>query len=530
MKNSVVKLHLIILFFIEIFGAALPAYGGEKAATPLEKTGKLTSYCEMKAFLKKLAQSSENITMEELGKSGKYNTPIYLITVENKKIPEDRKLKVMVIARIHGSEPSGMEAAMGFIRDLADPANKQGQVYLENFNFYIIPCLNPEGAKAAMTQYRETEGFWNKKGRANAFDIDINRDYHALKSAEAKLSVSLFNRISPQVVLDLHEFSSKPLIVAGKGWWRAKYFDLMMGAGRHPDVYPPLAQFARTMCEEKVFPGLKAQGIRGVFYALADGSFDSSYHMAVNGADYFNLRNALTFLLETAASDEGEKNIIKRTDSHRAAIKIILDELIRNKKTIEDLVRDSRKFALERDSITLSMKTKPVEVTMGDEKVIRKYLQTEITIDGRTYQSPVHVRFRDGDLEERTTLDLPGGYVIICNDVNFIKILILHGIKVYEAQATVKSGKALIPRHSFYVPVEQESSAIIGFTLDPTAVEKNRFPLMARVQVLPVEEPLNLNNFKEIQSPDQVPQVIQRFTNFMEELLKNQSVEDSKGN
>ena len=490
-----------------------------------EKTGKLTEYKTMEKELQSLADKDKRISMSVIGQSEKNNIPIYLLEFRNENY-QDEKLRVMIVARTHGSEPAGMEAVISFIRNLTADMNGDTQKYLANIDFHIIPCLNPDGANYALESYRKSNGWWDKTGRRNGMGIDINRDYNALESRETQTCVSAFNTIKPHVVIDLHEFSSIPVVVAGKGWWRARYFDVLLGAGRHPDVYPPLARFAHKVCEEKVFPGLKAEGVRSFYYPSEGGNLNPLSLSGITAADYFNLRNSLTFLVETAGYDQGEKTIEKRTRWHRLTLKILLDELCTNKAEIIKLTEDSRRYAAERETITLKMGSLPVEVEIDGVKSANHTLTSQVKVDGRKFFSKLTVKFRKGNPLDKEILDLPSGYMVTVTHKDFIGKLMLHGIKVYEALKVVRNKSATIPAHAFYIPADQESSAIIGYILDPAAQKINNYSLVDRVLVMPVELSLNMENFRQIQSMEEIPDVIDRFNDFMSGLMEKTGVED----
>lgn len=525
-KKQVTTILQCLLLIIFILSQTPLAYSGEILKTPFEITGEFTKYDEMVKYLKEIADSNKNISMGEIGKSERYRTPIYLVTIDDKKVPDDKKIKVMIIARAHGCEPAGMEAMIGFIRDIACKKNGRTANYLKNFTFYIIPCLNPNGSRDALENYKKTGGFWDRSGRRNLNGTDINRDYQALKSSEARTCVRVFNRFSPDVVFDLHEFSSIPVAVTRYGWWRANRFDVLLGAGRNPNVYPPLAKYAREICKKKVFPGLKSGGTRAFYFPGADGNMGSMRHMGVTAADYFNLRNAMTFLIETGAYDQGLKTLKKRLERQQQTLMIILDELTGNKDRVKSLIDKSREFAREREGITIAMKTIPVSVNIDGKDSPSHTFKARVSINKKSYEWDQKIEFKGGDPDKRDILDLPGGYIVIGPHVDYINRLMLHGINVYESLKVIRNQSATIPAHVFYIPQNQESSAIIGLVLDRKAVMKNRYPLTERVLVMPVEMPVDLKNFRKIKSRDEIFGVILRFNEFMGNLMKNMGVED----
>ncbi len=517
--------YFFITIFVMIYWISLPAQAGEIIINNKENSAKLTEYKTMEKNLQSLADSDKRISLSVIGRSDKNNIPIYLLKISNEDW-QNEKLRVMIIARTHGSEPAGMEAAVSFIKELSRNIDGNSQKYLNDIDFYVIPCLNPDGANYALETYKRSNKWWDKTGRKNGMGIDLNRDYNALESGETRTCVSTYNSIRPHIIIDLHEFSSIPVLVAGKGWWRARYFDVLVGAGRHPDIYPPLADFAHKVCEDTVFPGLKSKGVRSFYYPSEGGNLNPLSLSGITAADYFNLRNSLTFLVETAGYDQGEKTLKKRISWHRLTLSILLDELCKKKTEIFRLTKDSCNFARERETITLKMGTLPVDVEMNGIKSANHTLSSQVTVNGRKYYSKLTVKFRKGNPLDKEILDLPSGYMVTATNKDFIEKLMIHGIKVFEALKVVRNKSATIPAHAFYIPADQEASAIIGYVLDPAAQKFNRYSILDRVLVMPVELSLEMKNFRLIQSPEEIPDVIDRFNDFMSGLMENTGVED----
>lgn len=107
--------------------------------------------------------------------------------------------KLMIIARQHGSEPAGTEAAMALLRYFAAAEGRAETALLERVALLIIPMANPDGATAGR--------------RGNSAGVDLNRDWGALSQPETRAIEGVFLEWRPDVVIDLHELpasSSKP--------------------------------------------------------------------------------------------------------------------------------------------------------------------------------------------------------------------------------------------------------------------------------------------------------------------------------
>jgi len=113
------------------------------------------------------------------------------------------KLRVHVQANVHAGEVEGKESAQILLRELALGRHKD---WLDAMVFLITPIYNADGnEKFALTNRQRQNGPINGMGtRANAQNLNINRDYMKLDTPEAKAFVKLMNDYDPAVSYDLH--------------------------------------------------------------------------------------------------------------------------------------------------------------------------------------------------------------------------------------------------------------------------------------------------------------------------------------
>ncbi|HEX9369100.1 MAG TPA: M14 family zinc carboxypeptidase [Vicinamibacterales bacterium] len=113
------------------------------------------------------------------------------------------KLRVHIQANVHAGEVEGKEAALVLLRDLALGQHKE---WLQSMVFLVTPDYNADGnEKVALTNRQRQNGPINGMGtRANAQNLNINRDYMKLDTPEARAFVKLWVDYDPQVGFDLH--------------------------------------------------------------------------------------------------------------------------------------------------------------------------------------------------------------------------------------------------------------------------------------------------------------------------------------
>jgi Zinc carboxypeptidase len=113
------------------------------------------------------------------------------------------KLRVHIQANVHAGEVEGKEATLVLLREFAIGEH---QDWLQSMVFLVTPDYNADGnEKFALTNRQRQNGPINGMGtRANAQNLNINRDYMKLDTPEAKAFVKLWNDYDPQVGFDLH--------------------------------------------------------------------------------------------------------------------------------------------------------------------------------------------------------------------------------------------------------------------------------------------------------------------------------------
>src|SRR3954454_14887885 len=113
------------------------------------------------------------------------------------------KLRVHIQANVHAGEVEGKEACLVLLREFALGQHKD---WLQSMVFLITPIYNADGnEKFALNNRQRQNGPINGMGtRANAQNLNINRDYMKLDTPEAKAFVTLMNDYDPHVSYDLH--------------------------------------------------------------------------------------------------------------------------------------------------------------------------------------------------------------------------------------------------------------------------------------------------------------------------------------
>ena len=100
-----------------------------------------------------------------------------------------------VSGNVHGDEPSGTDASLRVLRDVADRTDCAARAVRRGAVVVVLPTQNPDG------RVLET--------RENAYGFDLNRDWFARTQPETDGKLQALRRFPPALYLDVHEMGGR---------------------------------------------------------------------------------------------------------------------------------------------------------------------------------------------------------------------------------------------------------------------------------------------------------------------------------
>jgi hypothetical protein len=402
-------------------------------AEPLRTIAEASDYqatsrhADVMAFCERLAKESPLVRLGELGDSHEgRKLPLLVLADPPVATPQAAartgKLIIFAMGNIHAGEVDGKEALLMLARDLALAKERP---LLKDLILVFAPIFNADGNDKLGNNRPSQAGPPQVGTRANAQQLDLNRDFVKLESPEVRALVRFLNEWDPAVLIDCHTTNGS----------RHRY-TLTYEGGRCPAGDARIIQLTRDELLPDVTRRLeKRTGYRSFFYGNFSG--DRSRWETVSptpryGTHYVGLRNRIAILSESYSYASFKDRVL----ASKGFVESICEYAAENNNRIRKLLAEARDGTIKagrdpqaEDQIVLQHKAavhgRPVAIPGFVEE--QKDGRRVATDKPRDYE----VQYLGGT-EPVCRVRRPFAYLLPVRLTKVVENLKLHGIDVEE--------------------------------------------------------------------------------------------------
>jgi hypothetical protein len=255
-------------------------------------------YDEVVAFMKEMAAASPRIHLTTYGYTYE-GRPLPLAVIgapgaTPEEVRKTGKTRIFIQGNIHAGEVEGKEACLWLLRSIAK-GERNG--WFQHVVLLINPIYNADGNERVSVRNRGSQfGPIGGMGqRANAENLDLNRDNTKLETAEARSLARLLTQYDPHIAIDLHTTNGSD-----------HGFYLTYETSVSPNTSPGITRLVRGDLLPSVTKAVKAK--HGWSYFYYGGPTRSGERVWAGDLDlykprytqtYFGIRNRIGILSET---------------------------------------------------------------------------------------------------------------------------------------------------------------------------------------------------------------------------------------
>ncbi len=397
------------------------------------------SYADTRAYLERLAAAApDTIRLTRFGVSPEGRDLMLVVAAGGGEFTPEAARKsgkqiLMVQAGIHAGEIEGKDAGLMLLRDLALDHGRKLPHLLDHTVLVYLPIFNVDGHENSSPYNRINQNGPASMGfRANAQNLNLNRDYLKADAPEMQAWLKLFHDWLPDFFVDIHTTNG------------ADYqYDLTWYTEDWGPLDPAVVAWQNTALRQRVFPATEKRGhLLSQYLELKDHrdiskgivNFGSGARFSTG---YVALQNRAGLLVETHMLKSYENRVRSTYD----LIASILDEFRAHpgelRKAVETADRNTiaRKAGAE-FAVWFRTTEKPIQYPL---KAV-DYTQSHSDISNDTWVQYDPARPRTIEvpfwqaLEPARHLNLPAAYVVPSGWPQIIEKLQQHGIAFTRLQ------------------------------------------------------------------------------------------------
>jgi murein tripeptide amidase MpaA len=403
--------------------------------TLAEQTGyhKTWNYDETIAYSQKLDRASDKIVYRSFGKSGQgRDLPLLIASDDGTFTPEAARKRgkaiIFIQAGIHAGEIDGKDAGLALLRDAV--ITKTRPELLKDVVILYVPIYSVDGHENSNPYMRINQNGPDEMGfRANATNLNLNRDYMKADAPETRAWLALWNEWKPDFFIDCH-------VTDGADF----QYNVTYEYAHFQEVSPLLKSWMDEHFDGKVVPKVESEGNLLTHYVEFAGrevtggiaTFIATPRFATG---YTPLRNRIGLLIEThswkpyRSRVRGTYDVLRYTIEEIAATRSSLFDV--NKKADAETVErgksydPSRRFPLVLD---VTDKSTPIAFKGLEYKIEDSAISGgKMIVYGTKPLNITIPRFDEGRVV--TSVAPPLYYIVPPEWKDVINVLKMHGIK-----------------------------------------------------------------------------------------------------
>ncbi|MDQ0860673.1 M14 family metallopeptidase [Bacillus sp. V2I10] len=386
-----------------------------------------TTQEEMLDYIEELKGKSPYVSVKNIGTSQNgLEIPALYFTKDQKINPSylSRKPTVWIQSQIHGNEPASGESILAIASRLTGDL---GDEVLDKINVIVVPRVNPDGSYNFKRQLQN--------------GLDGNRDHVKLESPEVQAIHHEFNKFTPEVVIDAHEYSPYTSSFDQFGEdGLLKYHDILLLSGRNLNIPEKIRTMSDSLYIDPTLNTLEDKGFTGDRYyttGVTNGEIDilEGGTEPRIGRNSFGLQTSFSFLVESRGIAIGREDFGRRVAAQIATHEHILRQTAENAKKVKTTV------ALERAKLVrkglLPNDKDPIIVNSEAAELENQTLEMIDIASGTVKDIPVNY-FSATKAEPTLTRERPTAYVLKPEQAEIAAKLQNQGLKGFQLPKQMK--------------------------------------------------------------------------------------------
>ncbi len=392
-------------------------------------------YDETLRYAKKLAAASPLIRTQSFGKSGQgRDLPLVIAATNETFTPQSTrragKAVLLIQACIHAGESDGKDAGLALLRDIA--ITKTRRSLLDHVVVLFIPIYNTDGHERFSQYNRINQNGPVEMGwRANATNLNLNRDYMKADAPETRAWLKLWNEWNPDLFIDCH-------VTDGADF----RYNVTYQYEHHENVPAPLLAWERAAFDRRIISATEAAGnLLAPYLEFRDNrdltkGIDGFLPTPRYSTAYTILRNRPGLLIETHMLKDYRTRVRGTYD----LLRFTLEEINRDPASLLSAVREADEQTIAQGRKFDPAQVIPLQLELTDKSTAFPLKGLEYRRELSDVSGAVRVVFGTKPLdltvpfydETRASVSVaqPFYYIVPPQWTNAIEVLAAHGLQM----------------------------------------------------------------------------------------------------